>query len=64
MKRETIAWCVLAASILIVLAGAFLPDDLVVLYFIEPIVEPVCCWIPALLLSGTIVTSQNYKSRR
>ncbi len=30
----------------------------------EPIVEPVCCWIPALLLSGTIVTSQNYKSRR
>lgn len=64
MKRKTIAWFALAASIIIVLMGLLGLDDFAGVYIMESIVEPVCCWLPALIFSGAIVTSEGCKRLR
>lgn len=64
MKRKIIARFALVAPIIIFLMGLLIFDDFAEVYIMESIVEPVCCWLPALIFSGAIVTSEGCKRLR
>lgn len=68
MKKRIVEFFLAAVAVLIILHLFFpRPEEILIGYFIEGIIEPICCWIPALFLSvipATAVSYRKHKSRR